>query len=65
MIILTAEQAEQARGPMLDPRQMVDGNFVLPEAVLADPTHADWHDLLASLPRRDVTAADFPASADD
>lgn len=65
MIVLTAEQAEQVRGPMLDPREMVDGNFILPEAVLEDPAHAAVRELLAALPRRDVTAADFPPPADD
>lgn len=65
MIILTAEQAATVRGPMLEPREMVDGNFVLPEAVLADPAHAAWVELLVTLPRRDVTAADFPPPTDD
>ena len=69
MIVLTSEQADQVRGigrggAALDPREMVDGNFILPEAVLEDPAHAEWRELLSSLPRRDVSAADFPPPAD-
>ena len=65
MIVLTAEIANTVRGPMLEPREMVDGNFVLPEAALSDPAHAEWFELLVTLPRRPVTAADFPPPADD
>lgn len=70
MIILSAAQADMVRGvgsggAVLDPRQMIDGDFVLPEAVLGDPAHAAWFELLVTLPRRDVTPADFPAPADD
>lgn len=64
MIILTAEQAslirgESKEGHALNPRPMLDGNYCLNEAVLDDPAHEKWTDLLGGMPRHEVTAADF------
>lgn len=69
MIILTAEQAETVRGEtvaghVLEPVPLADGTFVLPEAVLSDPAHAQWHDLLAGLPVRDVAREEFAPAGD-
>ncbi|TGP27881.1 hypothetical protein EN875_033030 [Mesorhizobium sp. M2D.F.Ca.ET.232.01.1.1] len=59
MIILDAEQADHVRGPTangaaLEPRELPDGIFILPEAVLSDPNHAMHHDYLAALLTRDI-----------
>ncbi|MBZ9975470.1 hypothetical protein [Mesorhizobium sp. BR-1-1-10] len=67
MIILTAQQADHVRGPTgngaaLDPRELPDGVFILPEAVLTDPNHAMHHDFLAAMPTRTV---DIPAVSDE
>lgn len=68
MIVLTAEQAEEVRGPTatgaaLEPVALADGvTFVLPEAVLDDPAHAGRRDYLASLPRRNIAQNEWPQS---
>ena len=65
MLILTTEQASLVRGESkeghaLNPRPMLGGKYCLNEAVLDDPAHEKWWDALAKLPRREVTADDFP-----
>ena len=55
MIILTQDEANQVRGQTtlghaLAPRPLVDGTFVLPEAVLSDPAHEKHWKLLSTLP---------------
>lgn len=68
MILLTPAQADQVRGPTspmsaLMPRELADGNFVLPIAVLNDPAHAIRHDFLATLPTiPDPLPDDYPAA---
>jgi hypothetical protein len=68
MIILNATQADAIRGittpgHSLEPVPLADGaTYVLPESVLADPAHAIHHDLLASLPTRDVAEDEYPRS---
>lgn len=68
MIVLTAEQAEEVRGPTatgaaLEPVSLADGvTFVLPEAVLSDPAHAERRAMLESLPRRGVGTHEWPAT---
>lgn len=70
MIILTAEQADAVRGPTspgaaLDPIALVDGTFVLPIEVLADPAHqSKWADLNA-LPTREVDPTEFTSFGSD
>ena len=65
MIVLTLEQAEQVKGPTtpghaLDPVLLADGEtWVLSEAVLADPAHADLHDFLSGLPTREVAPEEY------
>jgi len=59
MLILTAELAEQVRGPTghgaaLEPRPLADGTFALPARVLADPAHAEHHATLRDLPTREA-----------
>ena len=60
MIILTAQQADDVRGPTSDgcalsPVPLADGvTFVLPETVLDDPAHQQHHEALALLPRREI-----------
>jgi hypothetical protein len=61
MILLTADEANQVRtSPLegeeydyhaLEPRELKDGNFVLPVEVLDDPAHAQQHDFLVELPQ--------------
>lgn len=61
MILLTADEANQVKSTVLegdeypahalDPRELKDGNFVLPVAVLHDPAHAQQHDFLVELPQ--------------
>lgn len=65
MIILTAEQADFARGDTshgtaLNPVALLDGSFVLPEAVLTDPAHERLHEYLSALPLREVDSSEFP-----
>jgi hypothetical protein len=57
-IILDADQAAQVHGPSeetnlsaLNPLPLSDGRFYLGVAVLDDPDHAEWHDLLAACPQ--------------
>jgi len=60
MIILTAIQAQQVDGPTaegaaLHPVYHAPSDcYILPEAVLNDPAHAQHHAFLAGLPRADV-----------
>lgn len=61
MILLTPDEANQVRSTAkegdeypfhaLDPRELKDGNFVLPTVVLHDPAHAQQHDFLVTLPQ--------------
>lgn len=65
MIILTAEQADQIRGPTspgnaLDPVALIDGSYVLPEAVIDDPAHHARHAYLQLLPCREVGSEEYP-----
>jgi hypothetical protein len=63
MIILTEQQAEQVRGIVnnagLDPILLKTGEYVLGEQVLLDAAHAHHHELLASLPKREVTPSEY------
>lgn len=65
MIILTAPQANQVRGTSasgmaaLEPRELVDGTFALPEAVLLDLAHIAHRTFLLSLPVRSVSANEW------
>lgn len=64
MIILTAAQADEVRGEttpgfMLDPVVLLDGTFVLPDAVLTDPAHEPKWGILAALPTREVADSEF------
>jgi hypothetical protein len=65
MIILTSSEADHVRGPTtngaaLAPRRMKAGTHALPEAVLDDPDHAIHHEYLTALPRREVSANEWP-----
>lgn len=68
MIHLTAEEADQVRGPTspmhaLMPRKLKDGTYVLPESVLDDPAHIMHHDFLQTMPTiADPTQDDYYAS---
>jgi hypothetical protein len=59
-IKLTAEEADQVRGPALVPIERLGGVFVLNEIVLDDPTHEEHHEFLSGLPR--IDQADLPAA---
>lgn len=55
MILLTPAEADQVRGlstpwAALQPRELTDGNFILPLSVLTDPAHAAKAEFLRSLP---------------
>ncbi len=55
-ILLTPDQAkavsgETAPGHTLQPVELADGGFALPEAVLKDPAHEAWREFLGALPR--------------
>lgn len=70
MIVLTATEAEQVRGgssagAALEPVALADGvTFVLPEAVLDDPAHADKHNMLLGLPRREIGSHEWWAASE-
>jgi hypothetical protein len=59
MILLSPDDANQVRSSVLEgdeyhalePRELKDGNFVLPVEVLHDPAHAQQHDFLVTLPQ--------------
>ncbi|WP_143061936.1 hypothetical protein [Faunimonas pinastri] len=54
-------RGETSEGHELEPVLLADGvTFVLPEAVLTDPAHAERHELLATFPTRDVAAGEYP-----
>lgn len=70
MIILTAAQADQVRGPTspgaaLEPVRLSDGTFALPETCATDPAHVMHHTLLQSLPARAVAADEYFRSDDE
>ena len=57
MLLLTAEEADQVRGPsaidpaaVLEPVALPDGRFALPATVLDDPAHEPYHEMLGGLP---------------
>ena len=55
MILLTVAEADQVRGPTapmhaLAPKELKDGDFVLPVEVLDDPAHEQHHAFLNTLP---------------
>jgi hypothetical protein len=64
VIILTAQQADQVRGPSaeapnmaaLAPVGLTDGRFILGVEVLSDPAHAQHWAFLATLAQADVSA---------
>jgi hypothetical protein len=63
VILLTAGQASQVRGPSdvapmvgLMPVALTDGRFYLPTTVLAAPQFAADHDFLADLPTTDFAS---------
>lgn len=66
MIILNADDVsvvagESTQGHWLVPIALANGTeWVLPEAVLSDPSHAEHHDFLAGLPTRSVDPSEFP-----
>jgi len=68
MIILTEEQANQVRGIVnnagLDPILLKSGEYVLGEQVLLDAAHAHHHELLASLPKREVATSEYEGYED-
>lgn len=63
VILLTAAQAAQVRGPSdeaptraaLQPVALTDGRFILGVEVLADPLHAEDHALLSTVPQVDYS----------
>lgn len=67
-LLLTPAQAAQVRGPSapgaaLEPCLLADGvTLVLPAAVLDDPAHAAWQDLLSALPQTMVAPEDWTDS---
>jgi len=69
MIILTEQQAEQVRGIVnnagLDPILLKSGEYALGEQVLLDAAHAHHHELLASLPKREVSPSEYEGYDDD
>lgn len=68
LLTLTAAQAAQVVGrdgpySALQPIPLADGvTYVLPMAVLSDPSHARWASVLSSLPTASVLITQFPAS---
>ena len=68
MIILTEQQAEQVRGIVnnagLDPILLKSGEYALGEQVLLDAAHAHHHELLASLPKREVIPSEYEGYED-
>lgn len=71
MIILTENEASQISGfsedglSELRPRQLIGGQFVLPEAVLSDPSHRAHWDFLRTKPCREVAPEEFPLDSDE
>lgn len=66
-ILLTAGQADHARGPSetdpgasLEPVERAGGVFILGVEVLADPAHAEYREYLAALPQMDSADPEFP-----
>lgn len=66
-IILTAEQADQVRGPSasdpwatLDPVERQGGKFILGLRVLTDPAHEAHWEFLGALPQLDTSDPAFP-----
>ena len=65
MITMTQAQADQVRGgtspgAALNPVQLANlVEWVLPVAVISDPAHAMYHDVLSLYPQRDVAANEF------
>jgi hypothetical protein len=64
MIILMPEHAAAVRGPTapfaaLYPVPLFSGEYVLPLGVLDDPNHAMHHELLSSLPTREVSLLEY------
>ena len=62
VIVLTAAEADQVRGPSvtvesaaLAPVALTDGRFILSIMVLDDPAHAAHRDFLAGLPQADLS----------
>lgn len=49
-IHLTEAQADQVRSELLDPMPYWKGGYVLGLEVLTDPTHAEHHAFLETLP---------------
>lgn len=59
-ILMTDEQAENVRGPALNPIERQGSVFILGVRVLTDPLHAEFHDYLAALPTMDYSDPNFP-----
>jgi hypothetical protein len=64
MIILTKDQADKIRGmtskfTALDPIEIKDGSFVLPEIVLTDEAHLIKKSQLQTLPVRTVAKSEY------
>ena len=66
-ILLTAEQADQVRGPSqsvagasLNPIERQGGKFILNVLVLSDPAHEAHRDYLGALPQLDSSDPEFP-----
>lgn len=66
LLILTPVQADQVRGPSadgtaaLEPRVLLNGDFILPARVLDDPAHSEHYALLSTLPIADSSEVEFP-----
>lgn len=56
MMILSADEAKQVRGPSgpmasIEPVALTDGRFILGDEVLDDPAHAKFRDMLGKMPK--------------
>jgi len=66
MIILTPEEAAKVRGlsvpgHALDPIELEDGTFILPDEVLSDPHHAKHLATLKKAPKREIAETEMKA----
>jgi hypothetical protein len=71
-VILTAVEADQVRGPSavtpaaaLNPIPRQAGKFILPIAVLSDPSHAAHWEFLGALPQLDLGDPAFPGEIEE
>ena len=59
-IIMTAAEADQVRGPSLQPIERENQQYILNVLVLEDPEHAAHHEFLRTLPTMDSSDPNFP-----